>query len=421
MIDMKMFRENPELIKKSNKNRGLDTKEIDEVIRLDKEYGKLQFDVQKLKHKRNDVTKEISDAKKAGKKPAKAIKEMGEVSAEIKEADEKIKETLDKRDNLRKRIPNILDSEVPKGKDESENTELRKCGKIPKFSFAPKAHADIVDELNVADLKRGAKVAGARFYYLKNELVLLNLALQKFALDILMKKGFIPVQPPYMLNRLSVGGSVSLSDFEESIYKIDGEDLYLIGTSEHALAAMHQDEQVDVNKPIKYAGISSCFRKEAGSHGKDTKGIFRIHRFEKIEQFALCKAKDEKKVFDEFIANQEEIFKLLKIPYRIVLLCSGDTGSSMSKTYDLEAWFPSQEKYRELGSTSTAKTYQSEKQNIRDMDKEKVYTLNGTAMSVQRTMCCIVENYQQKDGSVKIPEALLPYMSGIKEIRAVKK
>lgn len=425
MIDIKIFRDNPKLVKESMKKRGKDSKEVDEVIKADEEFRQMQYDVQKLKQKRNDTDAEIAKSKKEGKKPDKAIKEMTKISAEIKESDEKIKSLLEQRDKLRHSIPNILDKEVPAGKDETENKELRKFGKIPKFDFEPKGHADIVESLGLADIERAAKVAGARFYYLKNELVMLNLALQKFALEFLIKKGFTPVQTPYMLNRKSVGGSVNMADFEESIYKIDSEDLYLIGTSEHALAAMHQDEVIDVREPIKYAGISSCFRKEAGSHGKDTKGIFRVHTFEKIEQFGLCKPEDEDKVFNEFIENQEEIFKLLKLPYHIVFLCAGDTGSSMSKTYDLEGWFPNQGKYRELGSTSSARTYQSVKQNIKYLTKENeknyAYTLNGTAMSVQRTMCCILENYQQKDGSIKIPEVLVPYMNGVKEIKAVKK
>jgi seryl-tRNA synthetase len=425
MIDIKVFRENPKLIKESNKKRGLETKDVDLVIKTDEEYRKLQTEVQQLKQKRNLVTEDISRLKKDGKSAAKQIKEMGKVSQEIKDSDEKINKLFEERENLRKKIPNILDSEVPQGKDSSDNKELRNWGTLPKFDFALKGHADLVEELGIADMKRAAKVSGARFYYLKNELVLLNLALQKFALDFLIKKGFEPVQTPYMLNRAALGGAVSLKDFEESIYKIDNDDLYLIGTSEHALAAMHQDEVVDVREPIKYAGISSCFRKEAGSHGKDTKGIFRVHTFEKIEQFSLCKPEDEKKVFDEFIHNQEEIFKLLKLPYHVIALCSGDMGGSMAKTHDLEAWFPEQKTYRELGSTSTAKNYQSNKLNIKYIndknEREHVYTLNGTAMSVQRTICCILENYQQKDGSVKIPDVLVPYMDGIKEIKSVKK
>lgn len=423
MIDLKIYREKPEVIKKSNKMRGLDSKAVDEVIKLDKKWRKLQYDVQKLKQKRNEVNERIGKLKKSGKAAKKEIKEIGLVSEKIRIGDEKIKKTLGQRDGLRMSIPNILDKEVPAGKDESNNKVLRKWGSLPKFNFKLKGHADIVENLDVADLKRGANVAGARFYYLKKELVLLNLALQRFALEHLMNKGFVPIQTPYFLNRKSIAGAVSLNDFEESIYKVEGEDLYLIGTSEHALAAMHQDELVDVSKPIKYAGISSCFRKEAGSHGKDTKGIFRVHRFEKIEQFCLCKKDEEDKVLQELINNQEEIFKLLKIPYRVVLLCSGDTGSSMAKTYDLEGWFPAQDCYRELGSSSTAKTYQATKLNIRyEENKERnyVYTLNGTNMTVQRTMCCILENYQQKDGSIDIPEVLWPYMNGIKKIKSVK-
>jgi len=425
VIDIQLLRENPENVKDSQIKRGLDAKIVDKILSYDKKWRKTLQDIDKLRQKRNDVNRNIAELKKSGKPVTAKIKEMQKLCDEIFKGQKNQDKFLKKRDELRLKLPNLLDDDVPAGKNENDNKELRNWGKIPNFNFQPKAHADLIEDLNVADMDSGAIVAGARFYYLKNELVILNLALQKFALDFLTNKGFIPVQPPYMLNRASVGGSVSLADFEESIYKIEKEDLYLIGTSEHALAAMHQNQTINVDKPLKYAGISSCFRKEAGSHGKDTKGIFRVHRFEKIEQFVFCNPKDEDEIFNEIIGNQEELFKTLQIPYRIVFLCSGDTGGSMSKTYDLEGWFPAQNRYRELGSTSTAKTYQAVKQKTKYLTKENkkepVYTINGTAMTVQRTMCCILENYQKKNGSVEIPTALIPYMNGIKKISPVKK
>ncbi len=421
MLDMKLIRENPEVVKESEEKRGKDPKVINELLKLDEKWRKSRFEEDKLRHQRNKISEEINKAKKDKdeRKAKELIKKAKEIPEKVKKNKEKTEKLEEEIKKVMLKLSNILADDVPLGKDENENKELRKWGKIPKFDFKIKGHADIIEDLDLADVERGARVAGARFYYLKNELVLLNHALQRFALDFLSKKDYTTMQTPYMLNRYSVGGAVNLTDFEDTIYKIQDEDLYLIGTSEHALAALHQDEIIDVKKPIKYAGLSSCFRKEAGSHGKDTKGIFRVHRFEKIEQFVYCKPEGEDKIFNEIINNQEEIFKLLEIPFRVVYLCTGDTGGSMAKTYDLEGWFPAQNKYRELGSTSSARTFQSRKLNIKYSkgdEREHVYTLNGTAMTVQRTMCCLLENFQQKDGSIKIPKALQRY-TGFKEIK----
>jgi seryl-tRNA synthetase len=422
MIDIKLIRENPKLVKESEKKRGKDPKIVDKIKDLDEQWRKEKYKVDKLRADRNKVSEQINKAKKEKTSIKPLIVKAKQIPEKIKKSEEKVdKLLLEIKENMLN-LSNILANEVPLGKDETNNKEIRKSGKIPKFSFKLKGHADLVEDLDIVDSERGAKVAGARFYYLKNELVILNHALQRFALDFLIKKGYTPIQTPYMLNRNSMGGAVNLTDFEEVIYKIEDEDLYLIGTAENALAALHQEELLNVDKPIKYAGLSSCFRKEAGSHGKDTKGIFRVHRFEKIEQFVFCKPEDEDKIFNEIINNQEELFKLLEIPYHIIFLCTGDTGGSMSKTYDLEGWFPAQKKYRELGSTSSATTYQSRKLNTRYPNKNKrdfVYTINGTAMTIQRTMTCLLENNQQKDGSIKIPKALWKY-TGFKEIKPRK-
>jgi len=428
MIDIKIIRENPDLVKKNIKKKfqGEKVVLVDKVRKLDEDWRKFKYKEDKLRSDRNRVSENINQAMKA-----KNTKVAKEYIAEAKAIPGKIEKLQIKRKKLeveiRKimyQIPNMIHKSVPVGKDEAKNKTLRKWGKIPKFSFKPKSHADIVENLGLVDTERGAKVAGSRFYYLKDDIVLLNYALQKFTLDFLVKKGYAPIQPPYMLNKESISGAVSFEYFEEAIYKIDKENLYLIGTSEHALAAMYKDEVLDVEKPLKYAAVSSCFRKEAGSHGKDTKGIYRIHRFEKVEQFVFCKPEDEDKMFEEIIKNQEEIFKLLGIPYRIQALCSTEFGGSMSRTYDLEAWFPSQKKYGELGSTSSASDYQARKLNTKYLgDKNKrdyVYTLNGTAMTVQRTICCILENNQLKDGSIKIPKVLQKYMNGKKKIELKK-
>lgn len=422
MIDIKLIRENPDLVKKNIKKKFQGEKIIlvDKVRKLDEEWRKLKYKEDNLRSERNKISKKINELKKAKKSATKEIKKAKEIPDKIERLQVKRKKLEEKIKEIMYKIPNIMHESVPEGRDEEHNKRLREWGNIPKFNFPLKGHADIVEDLDLVDTKRGAKVAGSRFYYLKKELVILNHALQRFAMDFLMKKGWIPLQTPYILNRDAMSGAVSFEDFAEGIYKIDEEDLYLIGTSEHALAAFHKDEVVDVNKPIKYLGLSSCFRKEAGSHGKDTKGIFRVHRFEKVEQFVFCKPEDEEKVFNEIIGNQEEIFKLLEIPYRVQALCAGEFGGSMAKTHDLEGWFPAQKKYRELGSTSNATTYQARKLNTKylneDCRRKYVFTLNGTAMTVQRTICCLLENNQQKDGSIKIPKALWKY-TGFKKIK----
>ncbi|MBT4376852.1 serine--tRNA ligase [archaeon] len=419
MIDINLIRENPELVIENMKKKFQHEKVglVDEVLKLDGKWRKLKFDEDDLRKDRNKISKEIAEAKKGKneKLASKLMKEAKEIPEKIAKSEEKRKKLELEIKEIMYKIPNIMHESVPKGKGEEDNKELRRGGKIPKFEFIPKSHIDLVEDLEMVDTLRGSKVAGSRFYYLKADLVLLSQALQRFTMDYLMKKNYVLIQPPYMLNRDAIGGAVSLEDFEESIYKIEGEDLYLIGTSEHALAAYYSNEIINVKTPIKLAGISSCFRKEAGSHGKDTKGIYRVHRFEKIEQFVFCMPEDEKKIFNEIINNQEEIFKLLEIPYRVSALCSGEFGGSMAETHDLEGWFPSQKKYNELGSTSTATTYQARKLNIRHDtkgSKDFVYTLNGTAMTVQRTMCCLLENNQNKDGSINIPKVLQPYMGG---------
>jgi len=418
MIDINLIRDNPELVKENIKKKFQEDKLklVDEVFELDSKWKKLKYDEDSLRSERNKISKSIAELMKGGNK-----KEVEKLKIEAKKIPGKIEKTQLKREKLGEDIkgiilkfPNMLHEDVPVGKDDSTNIVLREVGKKPKFNFDVKGHVDLVESLGFVNTEKGAKVAGSRFYYLLGDLVLLSSAFQRFTMDFLVKKGYIPVQTPYMLNRKSMSGAVSLEDFEESIYKIDGEDLYLIGTSEHALAAYHKDEIIKIDKPIKYFGISSCFRKEAGSHGKDTKGIYRVHRFEKIEQFIFCKPEDE-----------EEIFKLIEIPYRVSALSSGDFSGTMARTHDLEGWFASQGEYRELGSTSTATTYQARKMNTRYSDSKNkmqfVYTLNGTAMTVQRTLCAFLENHQNKDGSINIPKVLQPYMSGIKVIGIKKK
>ena len=331
-----------------------------------------------------------------------------------------MQEKEERRKFLLLNIQNILDKSVHSGK---EPKVIKEYGKKPKFNFQIKGHAELLEENGLIDTKKASEVAGTRFYYLKKELVKLNQAILNFALDFLVSNGFVLMQPPYMLRKEILSGAIPLQAFEDTIYKIDNEDLYLIGTAEHALNAYHSNETINMDKPLRYAGISPCFRKEAGSHGIDTKGIFRVHQFEKIEQFIFCKPEQSWKEFDLILDNTTELFKQLEIPFRIIVLGSEDTGRVPVKTIDLEGWFPSQNCYRELASCSNCSDYQARRSNTKYQDKNEskfCHTLNNTAIATERMMTCIAENFQQKDRSIKIPKVLWKY-TGFKIIKVEKK
>jgi seryl-tRNA synthetase len=409
-----------ELFKESQKKRNLPTDPVDIVVDLDEEWRSTLQKVEKLKHERNEASENINALKKAGKHAEAEIKKVRKIADDIARLDAKANELKGKRDEVLSNIPNILMSEVPAGKSEADNKELRKVGKIPKFKN-PKYHQDLAKEL--IDMERAAKVAGARFYYLRGPLVKLNQALINFALDLLEKKDFTLIQPPYMLRKEILAGAITLHTFEDAIYKINDEDLYLIGTAEHAINGYHYGEVLGADElPLRYAGVSACFRREAGSHGKDTKGIFRVHQFEKIEQFVFCKPEQAEKEYKLILGNLEEIYKQLEIPYRLAMLCSGETGMVAAKTIDLEGWFPAQNAYRELASCSNCTDFQARRSKIKYREggeMKNVYTLNNTALAIQRTIACMLENFQQPDGSVKIPKALWKY-TGFKEIKPLK-
>jgi len=422
MLDIKLFREKPEIIRDNQIKRGLPKDDVDRVVVLDKEWRTLKEEVDSLRNKRNKLSQEVNNAKKAGKNIDSILKDAKEIPKKIEEKENLMNEKKEKRDSLIKEIPSILDKSVPEG-DASKNKVIKEFGKITKSKFKLKDHAEILENMGLLDTKKASEVAGSRFFYLKGDLVKLNMAIINFAVDHLRKKGFTLLQPPYMLRRGALEGAITLGAFEEMIYKIEGEDLYLIGTAEHAINAYHLNEVLSPNElPLRYAGISPCFRKEAGSHGKDTKGIFRIHQFDKIEQFVFCKPEDSWKEFDLILKNSEELLKAFGIPFRFVILSSQDTGRVATKTVDFEGWFPKQGAYRELGSCSNCLDYQARRSNIKYQvgnDTAFVNTLNNTAIATQRMIVCLVENFQQKDGSIKIPKALWKY-AGFKEIRAKK-
>ena len=424
MLDIKLIRENPKLVKDNLKRRNDPDilKRLGELIGKDELYRDGLKRLDELRHKRNTVTREVAEAKKAGKKADDKIKEMGKVGEDIENLQCDVEKLQNQIRSLLLRIPNLLHETVPFGKDDKENVVVRNIGTPPKFSFQPKNHFDLLLNLGLIEQEKANAVSGHGFFYLKGELVLLDLAIQKYALDFLVKKGFTVIAPPYMLHRKPYEGVTDLADFENVMYKVDGEDLYLIATSEHPMAAMYMDSVVLAEQlPIKLAGISPCFRKEVGAHGKYTKGLFRMHQFNKIEQFVFCKPEDSWKIHEELQKNTEELFRGLKIPFRVVNVCTGDIGSIAAKKYDIEGWMADGE-YREVTSNSNCTDYQARRLNIKYREKEGqapvgfVHTLNNTAIATSRAMVALIENHQKPDGSIKIPNVLWPYMGGLKEI-----
>src|SRR3989337_51219 len=426
MLDIKFVRENPEIVKDSLKRRGdLDKIPwVDELLENDRTWRSVQTEANNLRSKRNKLTEEIAKLRRQGQDASKLVKEAEQIPDQIKDLEKKTDELERKVTGTLMNLPNILHERVPFGNDENDNVEVKIWSKPPEFDFKPLDHIDLAGRLGLVDLERAAKVAGARFYYLKGDLVKLNYALIKFAMDFIEKKGYRLVQPPYMLRREAIGGAVALSDFEDVIYKIEGEDLYLIPTAEHALLAQHMDEILDgKNLPLKYGGVRPSFRKEAGPHGRDTQGIFRIHQFEKVEQFVFSRPEGSWDEQEKLIANAEELFQLLKIPYRVVNVCTGELGTVAAKKYDLEAWLPGQGKYREMASCSNCASYQAVRSKIRYREKPSAptktpHTLNSTLVASERAIVAILENNQNPDETVSVPRVLQSYMNGQQKIPA---
>ena len=420
MLDMKIVRQDPEKIRKMLKDRAVQFN-LDLLLQLDEKRRELIISTDSLRNKKNEMSIKISDAKKASKDASSQIQEMQSAGQELAKLEESQHRTEADYEKLAFTLPNLLHESVPIGHDDSANKEIFKWGEVPKFDFQIKGHEELAKNLGILDLERAAKTAGARFYYLKGDLVKLGYAITAFALDFLSRheKGYNLIQPPYMINRDSMAGTIITDDFEEAIYKVEnqgkGEDLFLIGTSEHAIASMYGKEILDgKNLPFRYGSISPCFRKEAGAHGKDQKGIFRVHQFEKVEQFIFSKPEDSWKLQEEMLENAKELYRQLEIPYRVVLLSSGDMGKVSARTFDIEAWMAEQNTYREIGSISNCLDYQARRLKIRFRDKtnedtQYVHTLNGTLVAIERTMVAIMENNQTKDGHIKIPTVLQKY------------
>ncbi|MEM1563124.1 MAG: serine--tRNA ligase [Candidatus Bathyarchaeia archaeon] len=425
MLDIKLIREKPELVRENLQRRGEPEflRMLDELIECDKLWRQHLTRLNDLRRERNRITMEIASLKKKGLDATSLFSMAKEIDKEIVNLERLVSEYEEKVRYYLMRLPNLLHDSVPVGKDEHDNVTVRTWGEIPRFKFPVKDHIELGLTLDIMDIERAGKIAGARFFYLKREGVLLDIALLNFALEEMVKKGYTPIEPPFMMRRKPYEGVTALSDFEDSLYKIENEDLYLIATSEHPMAAMFMDEVLKAEDlPIKFVGISPNFRKEAGAHGKDTRGIFRTHQFNKVEQFIFCKPEDSWKFHEELIRNAEELVQKLGLPYRVVNVCTGDIGTVAAKKYDIEVWMPAQNAYREIISCSNCTDYQARRLNIRYREKEGeppkgfVHTLNSTALATGRTIVAILENYQQADGSVIIPEVLRKYMGGLEKI-----
>ena len=414
MLDPKIIRDEPEKIKEMLKDRAVEF-DLEKMLELNKMRKDMMQQTDELKQKRNQMSMKIATEKKAGNDASELLQEMSQISSKLDDMENQRKTIEEDYHKLSFSIPNMIHDSVPKGPDESFNKQVRTWGDIPKFDFEIKDHIDLGLGLDIVDLERASKTAGARFYYLKGGLVKLGQALTAFALDFVSKRDYNLIQPPYMINRQSMEGAVIADDFEEVIYKVQDEDLFLIGTSEHAIASMHYDEILEGGKiPLRYASVSPCFRKEAGAHGKDQKGIFRVHQFEKIEQFIFCRPEESWDEHEKMIKNTEEFYQELEIPYRLMLLSSGDMGKVSAKTYDIEAWMAGQNAYREIVSCSNCLDYQSRRLKIRFREKSNedtkyIHTLNSTLVAIERTMVAILENNQTKDGHVEVPKVLQKY------------
>ncbi len=421
MLDPKLIKEKPQAIRDMLKDRASDF-DLEALIESDQKRRELIIKTDELRKNKNQVALEISQKKKAGEDASDILAEMKDISTQLTKLESEQESVENTYSKLASTIPNLVHESVPVGTDESANKEIKKWGEIPNFDFKINDHIDISENLDLVDLERAAKVAGARFYYLKNDLVRLNQSLIHYGLDFLAKKEYSLIQPPYMINRESMEGAVIADDFEEVIYKIENEDLYMIGTSEHAMAAMRAKEIIEgKDLPLRYAGVSPCFRKEAGAHGRDQKGIFRVHQFDKIEQFVFSRPEDSWKEHEKMLAVAEEFYQNLEIPYKVMLLSSGDMGKVSAKTYDIEAWMAGQNAYREIVSCSNCLEYQTRRLKIRFRDKtnedtQYVHTLNSTLVATTRVLVSIMENFQTKDGHIRIPSVLQSYMGNQKEI-----
>jgi len=425
MLDIKLIRESPEIVI-SNLNKRKDHEKIKwiEIIKeKDEKWKKLHIEVDELRHERNEVSRKIGQLKKEGKDTKELMMRASSIPEEINKKEEEKNKLKNDIDNYLLQIPNIMHESVPYGKSDDENLEIKKWGEPKKFDFEIKNHVEAGENLGLLDFEISAKLSGHGFYILRGQLALLNRALINFAIDFMTEKGYTYIESPLMMKKEVYSRVVSFNDFEDVMYKIDGEDSYLIATAEHPLNAQFVDEIIDEDQlPLKFAGYSMCFRKEVGSTGIDTKGLFRTHQFNKVEQIVICRPEDSWKLHEELQENCEGILQALNLPYRVVNVCTGDLGNFAAKKYDTEVWMPRQNKYRETMSNSNYTDYQTRRSNVKigkqgSGNYRLPHSLNNTALATSRILVAIIENYQQSNGSIEVPEILQKYMNNIKIIK----
>ena len=421
MLEMKVFRESPEKIFEDLKKRNLSEKIASDVIELDNQWRTLIEKGNKLRAKRNAISKNIGELKKKEHDFSDVLKDMAKLKKDLNLNEKETEEALKLRDSKRMVVPNLLEDKVPVGKDEEENLEISLYGtRNERENWL--SHQDILEKINGSDLKRAAKITGRRFYFLTGDLARLELALINFAVELLCEKGYELTTPPFLMNREAYEGVVDLSDFEDVMYKIDDHDLYLIATSEHPLTARFKNEIIELKEePLRYAGISTNFRREVGAHGISDRGIWRVHQFSKVEQVIICKPENSKQMHEEILNNAKEIFEKLEIPFRVIDICTGDIGTVAARKFDIEAWMPSTNKWKEVVSASNCKSYQSVRLNMRYRIKEGTdfpHTLNSTAVATTRALAAILENNQTDNGDVIIPKVLRKWMGNQKIIES---
>lgn len=421
MLDIKMIRQNTDEIKERLATRGVKAEKIDALLEKDKRRRELLVETEGLKQKRNEVSAEIANAKRNKQDATDAIKEMREVGAKIKSLDEELEEVEATVKDMASRLPNLPNPTIPVGPDESANVELRKVGTPREFDFEPKAHWDIGEDLGILDFDRGAKVSGARFVYYKGLGARLERAVYNFMLDEHAKEGYTEMLPPYIVNAQTMYGTGQFPKFKEDVYQVNGEDMTLIPTAEVPLTNYYRDEVIPMEKlTVYFTALTPCFRSEAGSAGRDTRGLIRMHQFNKVEMVKFSKPENSYDELEKMTQNAGNIMEKLGLPYHVITLSTGDMGFSAAMTHDLEVWMPAQNKYREISSCSNCEDFQARRAHIQYRDENGklnfVHTLNGSGLAVGRTVAAILENYQNEDGSVTVPEALRPYLGGLEKI-----
>jgi seryl-tRNA synthetase len=420
MLDMNLFCEQADLIRADHTKRGIPHDAIERVIELDQSWRNLLHETDQLRREKNEAARGIGAAKKAGDHAAAdaILAQVADLGERISAMESQTNEAMETRDRLRMSIPNLLHHDVPQGADESGNTVHAVHGEKPSFSFEPRPHNDLIEMNRWVDLKRAAKITGSRFFFLKGDLARLEFALQQYAVEFLRQREFTFVQPPVMMNRQAYEGVTDLADFETVMYGIEPDKYYMIATSEHPLTAMYMDETIpEEQMPLRMVGVSQCFRREVGSHGQSDLGIWRVHQFTKIEQIIIARPEDSWALHEELLKNCIDLWNSLGIHYEVVNICTGDMGTVAAKKYDLEAWIPAAQQYKEIVSCSNCTDYQANRLNIRygqpgHPNQPVVHTLNSTAVATSRALVAIMEQYQLEDGRVAVPDALQPYMGG---------